>query len=79
MLPDKIKRMEPDSFDNLVYPDRANELIDIINSIRNLEVINGKVIWTDKKVTIAISGSIGAAGTSGSGGTTNILGGDLWL
>ena len=67
-LVDKIERLKEDDSERTMFSaTTVNELIDILNAIRKLEVKDGKVIWSDAKVVIEFSGS----GGTGGGDTTN--------
>ena len=68
-LVDKIERLKEDNSERTMFSAAtANELIDLLNAIRKLEVKDGKVIWSDAKVVIEFSGS---AGTGGGENVTN--------
>lgn len=74
-IPDKIARMKAGSFDNLVYPERANEIIDTLNAVRQMklkikignQLVDGEVKWADAGVTLIVSsGSYGSTPNTGS-------------
>lgn len=58
MKPDKIKRLSEDSYyPSFLSAEYANQIVDVINALLNLEAKGGKVIWSDAKVVIDVSGS----------------------
>lgn len=67
MIVDKLKRLEEDGERTMFSATVANELIDIVNALRALHVTNGKVTWSDARVVIDFSGSVGSGTTSTSG------------
>lgn len=70
MIPDKIERIEPDStYPTFFHASYANQLIDMLNAIRRMEVQGGKVVWSDANVKLIFSGSVGNTATTGSGNT----------
>jgi hypothetical protein len=57
-LPDKIERLKEDaSYPSFWSAEYGNQVIDILNALRKLEVKGGKITWSDAKVVIEVSGS----------------------
>lgn len=72
MIVDKIERLKEDAeFPSFWSAEYGNQVVDLLNALRRLEVIGGKVTWSDAKVVIEFSGSRGSANTptTGSGNT----------
>jgi len=71
MIPEKLERIEPDkTYPTFFHASYANQLIDIVNALRKLEVVGGKVVWSDANVKLIFSGSLGSdTATTGSGDT----------
>jgi hypothetical protein len=68
-LVDKIERLKEDDSERTMFSaTTVNELIDILNALRKMEVVGGQVIWSDSNVKLIVSGS---GGTGGGGDVTN--------
>lgn len=63
MIPDKVERVVEDQESPSVWSaEYFNQFVNFYNALRKLEVIGGKVIWSDSNVKIQFSGS-GATNT----------------
>lgn len=72
MIVDKLERLKEDAeYPSFWYASYANQIIDLLNALRRLEVVGGKVVWADANVKLIFSGSANTGPTpvTGSGDT----------
>lgn len=78
MIVDKLEKLKEDGeYPSFLSADYSNQVVDIINALRRLEVKGGRVTWSDAKVVIEFSGSSGGSTTSSSGSLSGSFSGSI--
>lgn len=73
MIPEKIDRIEPDKSQPSPWSAAYfNQLVDTLNALRKMEVVGGKVVWSDANLKIIFSGSVGSGSSAPVSGSTFI-------